>query len=361
MADMEFVLEAWISRAPHADLEIAPVAEMPLGATGVAIDVTYCGICRSDLHTWHAGSNIRKADVVAMGHEIIGRVQAKGPQTHGIEIGDVVLVFPWFGCGQCPPCVDGHDNMCRQPSRSLGFGNHGGFAERVTVPDARYVIPLGALDPVEAAPLTCAGLTARAAIRKIEPVGGEMRIAVIGAGGVGLTTLSVMRALGIDAEIMSIDCDGDREQAALAAGADRFHVVTGAENLDALLNEVGGKIDKVLDFVGSASTVQLAVGLLEKGGTLILAGLQGGELKLPIREIALRAISICGTMTGTLQDLREVVSLARDGRLRQVPRVVFPRARINDAIRRLDDGQVQGRLVLEAGGSGDAGAGRILP
>lgn len=349
-------MKAWLNHDHGATLQWEDVADPQTGEHGLVIRVSHCGLCHSDLHRWHGTSDFGSRGVVrrprpehpvAMGHEIVGEIVAMGPEVKGRSLGEKVIVYPWFGCGKCKACMSGRDNLCREPTRSLGFGNHGGFAQSVAVPHERYAVPLGDLSPEQAAPLACAGLTVRAAIRKLEPLDSDEPMVLIGAGGVGLTAVSVLYALG-HRNIISIDRDPNREQAARAAGAKRFIAAPDGTKAADVLDRLGGKIDALLDFVNGSATAGMAFELLGKGGRMVQVGLYGGELTLPLLTLTGGALTVQGSITGTLEDLRDVVRLAQDGKLSPIPVSVMSRADVNDAICRLDAGNVTGRLVLQA-------------
>ncbi|MBP2561128.1 alcohol dehydrogenase/propanol-preferring alcohol dehydrogenase [Neorhizobium galegae] len=350
-------MKAWLNHDHGEMLRCEDVADPQAGESGLVIRVTHCGLCHSDLHRWHGISDLGSRGVVrrprpehpiAMGHEIVGEIIAMGPEVKGRSLGEKVIVYPWFGCGKCKACMSGQDNLCREPTRSLGFGNHGGFAEKVAVPHERYAVPLAELSPEHAAPLACAGLTVRCAIRKLEPFDADQPIVLIGAGGVGLTAISVLHALG-HRNIISLDRDAGRGAAARAAGASHFIATPEGITTADVLHRLEGKVDAILDFVNSSVTATMAFELLGKGGRMVQVGLYGGEMKLPLLLLTGGALTVQGSITGTLDDLRDVVTLARDGKLPPIPVSVVPRADVNDALRRLDAGTVTGRLVLEAG------------
>ncbi|WP_420101425.1 alcohol dehydrogenase catalytic domain-containing protein [Bosea sp. (in: a-proteobacteria)] len=347
-------MKAWLNRDHGAALECEEIAEPDAGAEGLVIEVSHCGLCHSDLHKWQGISNLgsrgivrrpKPATPIAMGHEIVGRIVEMGPAVGGRRLGEQVIVYPWFGCGVCKRCKAGQDNMCREPTRSLGFGNHGGFAQRVAVPHERYAIPLGKLSPEQAAPLACAGLTVRCAIRKIEPFDPSEPVVTIGTGGVGLTAISVLHALG-HRSIIALERDPAREADALAAGAKRFIATPEGMGPASLIEAIGGKVDNVLDFVNSSETALLAFDLLGKGGRMVQVGLYGGELPVPLPLLTGASLTVQGSITGTVEDLRDVVRLAEAGKLMPIPVSVLAMDTVNEAIRQLDAGKVRGRLVL---------------
>ena len=325
--------------------------------TEVLVEVTHCGVCHSDLHIWDGhydlggGKRMLLKDrgivlPLAMGHEIVGRVSKLGPDAAGVRPGDLRIVFPWVGCGTCAACRAEEDNMCLSP-RSHGVYQHGGYATHVVAPHPRHLIDPGALDPAVAATYACSGVTVYSAIRKLMPIAADEPIVLIGAGGLGLNAIAVLRALRHRA-IIVVDIDEEKRDAALAAGA--THVVDG--NGDGVAKRImqlaGGPVLGIVDLVNGTATARFAFGALRKGGKLVQVGLFGGELTLPLPLMAIRALTIQGSYVGNPKELRELVGLAQGGTLPPLPVATVPHSRANEALMRLRDGRVTGRLVLRA-------------
>src|ERR1700723_4706649 len=156
-----------------------------------------------------------------MGHETVGEVLAFGPdtkaETGGLKIGDVVLAYPWLGCGKCATCLAGDENMCAIKPNALGVYCDGGYADHMTVPHPKYLIDLKGLDPVTAAPYACSGVTTYSALKKVESAF-DTPIVIFGAGGLGLMALSLLKARGGKGAIV-VDIDARKREAAEAAGA----------------------------------------------------------------------------------------------------------------------------------------------
>jgi len=349
-------MKAWLNRKHGGRLEAVEIATPQPTGTEVVVDVTYCGLCHSDLHAWQGVTDYGNPGVVrqpepenptAMGHEIVGRVSAMGPDAAGVALDDQVIVYPWLGCGTCADCAGGYDNMCAVETRSIGFRRHGGFADKVVVPHARYLFGTGNLDPALAATYACAGLTVRSAIRKVMPLAPQEPVVVIGAGGLGLQSVAVLRALGHKA-IVVVDIAQTKRDLAILEGAACFVVLQGEDAGARVLEATGGKVAAVMDFVNNAHTSTLAFALLRKGGKMVQVGLYGGEMAVPLYSLAILGLSIMGSITGTPEDLEDVLRLAAEGKLKPVPVSTMPRTQINEAIRLLEKGDVCGRIVLKS-------------
>ena len=351
-------MEAWVVTEYGQPLEHVELPTPQPEGTQVRVAVEYCGLCHSDLHTWEGKTNLGRRGVMqrpkglwplAIGHEIIGRVTAMGPDAKDVKIGDRRIVYPWLGCGACRDCHTGRDNMCAVEGRGIGFRQHGGFAGEVMVPHERYLIDPGELDPALAATYACSGITVLSAVRKLLPLPEGEPLVMIGAGGLGLQAIAMARALG-HTNIIVVENSEAKREAALAEGAATFVVASGEGATAMVLKAAGGKVMAVLDLVNSSDTALMAFDLLRKGGKMVQVGLFGGELVAPLPLLTTQAITVQGTLTGTVQDLKDVVALAREGKLRAMPITELPRAEANAAIQRLVAGQVKGRLVLRAEG-----------
>jgi len=318
----------------------------------VLMRVTRAGVCHSDLHIWEGYFDlgggkrfyVKERGCVppfTLGHEPFGVVEALGPRARGVKIGDKRLVYPWIGCGQCAVCKAGQDNHCVSGSRYLGVNRPGAYATHVLVPDAKYLVDTRGIDDAFAATLACSALTTYSAAAKLPELGAKDQVAVLGCGGLGLIAISILKAQGVK---NIVACDIDEAKLAVAAklGAKRT-INTRASEAAEQLRGISG----ALDFVGSPATAMLGIGALRKGGRYIICGLYGGELVHPLPPIAQRAIGIIGSYVGSLQELKEVVALAKKGKLKPLPVATRPGAEANAALEDLKAGRVVGRVVLD--------------
>jgi alcohol dehydrogenase, propanol-preferring len=339
---------------PLKEIEL-PTPE-PKG-TEVLVQVTHCGVCHSDLHIWEGyydlgGGNkmsLKDRGVVlplAMGHEIVGRVAKLGPQASGVKPGDLRIVYPWVGCGDCTACNSEQDNMCLTP-RSLGVYQNGGYGTHVVVPHPRHLIDPGALDPAIAATYACSGVTVYSAIRKAMPLPPDEPVVVVGAGGLGLNAVAVLKALK-HRNIIVVDISEEKRQAALKEGASQAVDGSGDDVTKRIIAAAGGPVLAVIDLVNGTQTARFAFDALRKGGKLVQVGLFGGELTVPLPLMAIRAMTVQGSYVGTPQDLRDLVRLAQERSLSPIPVATVPQSQANDALMRLRDGKVTGRIVLRA-------------
>ena len=350
-------MRAWAVVENGADLEEMEMPTPEPQGTEILLEVTHCGVCHSDLHIWDGyydlgggkTMSLRDRGVVlplAMGHEIVGRVAKLGPEAKGVEVGDVRIVFPWLGCGHCERCLAEEDNMCLV-SRALGVYQNGGYATHVVAPHPRHLIDPGGLDPALAATYACSGVTVYSAIQKAMPMPPDKPIVVIGAGGLGLAAISVLKALG-HGNIVSVDLSEEKRQAALAAGATKVVDSSGEGVADRIIAACGGPAEAIIDLVNASATAAFAFAALRKGGKLIQVGLFGGELSLPLPIMAMRSLTVQGSYVGNPKELRALVELAQDGKLQAMPITEMKQKDANEALTRLRDGKVTGRVVLTA-------------
>ena len=327
---------------------------VPTGSE-VVLDVTRCGVCHSDLHFWHGSYNLGGGKVMSLrdrgvtlprapGHEMTGRVVACGPDARGVAAGDERIVYPWIGCGHCARCAAGEDNLCLA-QRSLGVLENGGFGSRVKVPHPRYLVAYDGIDPSLAATYACSGITVYSAIRKVMPLAPDEPVLLIGAGGLGLAAIAMLKALG-HRRIVSLDISAAKLRAAAQAGATETVEGGGSDVVARIQAMAGGPVSAAIDFVNTSETARTGMDALAKGGRLVLVGVAGGEITLSLATMIFRAQGVLGSNTGTVADLRDVVALAQSGKLASTPVQEFPKDAANDALMKLEHGEITGRAVL---------------
>ena len=339
---------------PNKPLEINE-SELPKpNGNQVIVKVKSTGVCHSDLHLWEGGYDTGDGFMkvtdrgvkfpVTPGHEVVGSVEEIGDSVQGVNIGDLVLVYPWIGCGECPTCEKGDTNLCESP-KSLGVFQDGGYAEYVLVPDAKFLAKIDNLDPDAAASLACSGLTAFTAVKKALTNSPE-NILIVGAGGLGLMGVQIANAL-TKANIICADLDDEKLESAKKLGA--THIINTKESdavkkIMSICNEKG--VDSIIDFVNAPPTVKMDLSLIRKRGNIILVGLFGGSVELSLVSIPLKAITIQGAYTGNYNDMLELIKLAQRGVINPI---VSKHYKLDDANTALDDlknRKIIGRAVI---------------
>lgn len=323
--------------------------------TDVLIKVTHAGVCHSDLHTaegfYDIGGGkrfyVRDRGIqlpIALGHEILGDVAAVGPDAGSITVGSRHIVYPWLGCGSCTRCSQEEDNLCAA-QRGLGTLRNGGFAEYVIVPHPKYLVDLGKLDPAVASTFGCSGITTLSAVSKVMPLPPDEPVLLIGAGGLGLAAISVLKAFG-HKSIVSVDISDEKLAAAAAAGATKTVNTSGPSASDDILAATSGPVIAVIDFVNSSGTASLINGIIAKGAKWVQVGVMGGSIEMSLVSNIFRGLTIHANITGNLDELRRVVQMAKDGKLSPVLVQKMPWNSVNEAMDLLKAGKVSGRIVL---------------
>jgi alcohol dehydrogenase, propanol-preferring len=298
----------------------------PVGAD--VIDVLACGVCHSDLHV--VDGDYPSPLPLILGHEVVGLHK---------ELGPVMVYAPW-GCRNCAMCASGQEMICPN-SKEIGLFQDGGYAQKFAVSDRRYLHSIGSLDPVQAAPLACGGLTAYRAVKhgletlrtsKQPPA----RALVIGAGGLGQYAVQYLRAL-TDAEVLVADTSVAKCAQASKLGAHHAGSLADLEALDL-------KADVVLDFVGADTTLQGAARMVKRQGLVVVVGLFGGRIPFGIGAVPHEA-RFMSSIWGTNAELGELLQLAQRESIAGTVEVL-PLEQAQLAHDRLRAGDVAGRFVL---------------
>jgi len=312
-------------------------------AQEVLIAVEACGVCHSDLHLadgdWTQLAKIVKKPLI-LGHEIVGRVVARGHAVQSLDVGDRVGV-PWlhWSCGECEFCREGNENLCAR-QKITGVTVDGGYAEFVKAP-ASHALPIPRnLSSLEAAPLFCAGVTVYRAFKQARISQGQ-RVAIFGIGGLGHIAVQIAKAHG--AEIAAVDIV--EEKLALASSLGASHTFNprsprAAEGLRAI-----GGVHVALVTSAAVAAYNMAFDCVRPSGTLLMVGLPSENVGFPPILMAAREIRIQASAVGTRRDLREVLAMAAEGKLRSEV-LARPLAEVNEVIEELRRGQISGRVVL---------------
>jgi len=322
--------------------------------TEVLLKIIAAGVCHTDLHLSDGyfdlggGKRLKLEDrgmklPFTLGHENVGDVVAAGPGAEGVTVGTRVLAHPWIGCGACKVCRRGEENLCLA-MKSLGIFSNGGYADYMLVPHPRYLVDIGDLPAERAAPLACSGVTAYGALKKVPTLATEP-VVIIGAGGVGLMSVALHKAMGGHSAVV-VDIDANKRAAALAAGANAVIDGGAADAAQQIIAGTGGGAWAVIDFVGAPATARLGIDCLIKGGKYIIVGLYGGETTVSLPPLAMRVQTIQGSYVGNLAELTELITLVRRTGMPAVPITARPLDEVNDVLAELRAGKIVGRVVL---------------
>lgn len=330
--------------------ELVEVEQPEPGPGQVLVRIGGAGACHSDLHLMHdfEPGMMPWSPPFTLGHENAGWVEALGAGVSGLEVGEAVAVYGPWGCGLCRRCALGMENYCERPELTGaavgGLGADGGMASHMLVPSVRHLVPIGDLDPAEAAPLTDAGLTPYHAVKRglhlLTP--GSVAV-VIGVGGLGHLAVQMLRALS-PATVIAVDQRDDALRLAESVGA--HHAVVSDDDAVATIRDLSGGqgADVVLDCVGVDATLALGAAASRVLGQLTIVGIGGGTLPLGFFTIPYE-VSVATTYWGTLPELHEVLAMARAGLI--TPHV--QRFALDEApavYERLAAGDIDGRAVI---------------
>lgn len=332
--------------------EFQEVPDPRAGPGQVVVKVAGSGLCHTDFTVIGREQSYwtDQAPPFTLGHEVAGWVEEVGTGVTGFKKGDAVAVNPsWASCGRCHMCRSGEENHClyQKGIRAPGVGFDGGHAPYVLVPDARFLVPIGDLDPILAAPLTDAGITTYSAIKPAIPgIYPGSTAVVIGVGGLGLYAVQFLRLL-TGARVVAVDSTEARLKLAREHGAD--DVVTSGPRAAEQIRELTGGLGAafVIDCVGINPTLATGVAALSWRGRLTMVGVGGGSV--PFDFFKVPPGSQLGTsLNGGSIALMDVVSLAAHGRLKVlVDR--YPMSAAKQAYDDFEHGRLVGRAVLTQG------------
>jgi len=331
------VMRAWaVSGRPggKARLELVDRPVPECRPDEVRVEVEVCGVCRTDLHLADEDLAAKAAGRVP-GHEVVGRVVARGPDATRFEPGDRVGIA-WLRrtCGRCRPCRSGRENLCRR-SEYTGWDADGGFAEYAVVPEAfAYRLPAG-FSARDAAPLLCSGIIGYRALRRAAvPPGG--RLGLYGFGASAHLTAQLAVAEGAEVHVLTRGAD-----------ARRLALELGAASASDAYDAPPVRLDSAILFAPVGDLVLPALEALDDGGTLAVAGIHLSDVPgMDYQRHLFRERTLTSVTANTRRDGEELLTLA--ARLGIRPRTTaYAFAAADDALEDLARGDLVGAAVLE--------------
>jgi alcohol dehydrogenase, propanol-preferring len=325
------------------------VPEPHAGPGQVVVKVAGSGLCHTDFTVIARAPSYWKdqSPPFTLGHEIAGWVEEIGPGVRGLTRGDAVAINPsWASCGHCHMCRSGEENHCinQKAIRAPGVGYDGGHAPFVLVPEARFLVPIGGLDPILAAPLTDAGITTYSAIKPAIPgIWPGSTAVVIGIGGLGLLAVQFLRQL-TGARVVAVDSNDARRTLAREYGAD--DVVASGPDAAKQIRELSGGTGAafVLDCVGLEATLATGVASLAWRGRLTMVGAGGGSIPFDFFKVPPGA-QLTTSLNGGSVALQEVLQMAALGRIK-VLADRYPLTSVKQAYDDFEHGRLVGRGVV---------------
>ena len=341
-------VKAFGAVAFSAPLKPMNIARREATAKDIEIEILYCGVCHSDLHTarndW--GGTIYPA---VPGHEIVGKVTKVGNEVTKLKVGDFAAVGCLVdSCRECDSCKHDLEQYCLSgmigtyngPDKHLGGHTYGGYSEKVVV-DEHFVLKVPTnLNLAATAPLLCAGITTWSPLRHWK-VGKGSKVGVIGLGGLG--HMSIKLAKGLGAEVVLFSRTPDKKNDAIELGADEVIISTDNHQMKA----VKGKFDLIIDTVPYVHDVNPYVSTLNISGTLVLVGYLGGlEPLLNTVPMILGRKSVAGSVIGGIAETQEMLDFCGEHNIVSEIEIIKMQD-INEAYERMLKSDVRYRFVID--------------
>jgi propanol-preferring alcohol dehydrogenase len=298
----------------------------------IRVAVSACGVCRTDLHVVDGELPHPKLPIIP-GHEIVGRIDAIGPDVQGLEIGMRVGI-PWLGhtCGHCLYCLSGHENLCDYPLFT-GYTRDGGYATRA-VADAHYVFPLGETGrDQDLAPLLCAGLIGW---RSLVMAGDGKVLGLYGFGAAAHIIAQVAQAQG--RKIYAFTTPGDK-------AAQDFARRLGAAWAGGSDEKPPEELDAAIIYAPVGSLVPLALAAVKKGGTVVCAGIHMSDIPSFPYDLLWEERRLVSVANLTRQDGLDFLRVAKETKV-ITETTAYPLERANEALADLRHGRLHGAAVL---------------
>lgn len=340
---MATTMKAAVVTAFNQPLEIQELEIPKVSAGQVLVKLIATGVCHTDLHAMHGDWPVKPTLPFIPGHEGVGEVVELGAGVDHLKMGDIVGI-PWLysACGHCDYCYAGWETLCKAQQNS-GYSVNGSFAE-YCVADGNYVgvIPRG-VNLLEIAPILCAGVTVYKGLKMTEAKTGNW-VAISGIGGLGHVAVQYAKTMGFN--VVAIDVDDSKLALAKTLGAD---VTVNALKVDVqaeVFKATGDGCHGVLVTAVSEKAFEQAVAIVRRGGTMVLNGLPPGTFDLSIFNMVLEGITVRGSIVGTRLDLKEALDIAARGKVKAHIHVE-PLQQINDIFARMEQGKIDGRIVID--------------
>jgi alcohol dehydrogenase, propanol-preferring len=330
------VVEEFGSKLTIQDLPI------PVPGPGQAlVKLIASGVCHTDLHAAHGDWPVKPTPPFIPGHEGVGEVMALGEGVTHLHVGQLVgNAWLFSACGECEFCTTGWETLCEKQQNS-GYSVDGSFGQYMLV-DAAYaaLIPDGA-DPVEVAPILCAGVTVYKGLKMTEARPGQW-VVISGIGGLGHIAVQYARAMGL--RVAAVDIDDDKLALATQHGAELVVNARTQDPIEVIQTATGGAHGILVTAVHPDAFGQ-AIHMSRRGGTIVFNGLPPGDFPASIFEIVLKGLTVRGSIVGTRQDMVEALDFYARGQIH--PTVATRKLdEINEVFDEMSRGTIDGRVVI---------------
>lgn len=338
---MTTTMQAAVVEKFGTDLQVRSLPIPTPGPGEALVKVLTTGVCHTDLHAAEGDWPVKPVPPFVPGHEGVGEVVALGDGVTGLAVGDLVgNAWLWSACGTCQYCGSGWETLC-EAQKNGGYSVDGSFGEYMLV-DARFAarIPAGS-DPVEVAPVLCAGVTVYKGLKMTEAKPGQW-VTISGIGGLGHIAVQYAVAMGL--RVAAVDIADDKLALARAHGAELTVNALHEDPAEVIQRETGGCHGVLVTAVHPSAFGQ-AIGMARRGGTIVFNGLPPGDFPAPIFDIVLKGLTVRGSIVGTRQDMEEALDFYARGKIH--PTVsVRELSEVNAVFDEMKHAKIDGRVVL---------------
>lgn len=335
-------MQAAVVRAFGEDLTIEDVPLPTPGPGQALVKLITSGVCHTDLHAAEGDWPVKPSPPFIPGHEGVGEVVALGDGVTNLTVGQLVgNAWLFSACGDCQYCNTGWETLCEQ-QQNAGYSVDGSFGQYMLV-DAKYaaIIPDGA-DPVEVAPILCAGVTVYKGLKMTEARPGQW-VVISGIGGLGHVAVQYARAMGL--RVAAVDIADDKLALAKKLGAEVVVNALAGDPSEVIVQETGGAHGVLVTAVHPSAFGQ-AIHMTRRGGTIVFNGLPAGDFPASIFEIVLKGLTVRGSIVGTRQDMQEALDFYARGLIHATV-ATRELGEINAVFDEMKQGKIDGRVVIK--------------
>ena len=335
-------MQAAVVKEFGKDLSIEEVPVPQPGPRQVLVKLVSSGVCHTDLHAADGDWPVKPNPPFIPGHEGVGEVVTLGEGVKSLKVGDLVgCAWLWLACGKCQFCSTGWETLCEEQVNA-GYSVDGSFGQYMLM-DARYAarIPAGA-DPVQVAPILCAGVTVYKGLKMTEAQPGQW-VVISGIGGLGHIAVQYAVAMGL--RVAAVDIADDKLELAKKHGAELLVNALTEDPVEVVQRITGGAHGVLVTAVHPSAFGQ-SIHMARRGATIVFNGLPAGDFPASIFEIVLKGLTVRGSIVGTRQDMREALDFYARG---QIQPTVSTRhlSEINAVFDEMKHGKIDGRVVIE--------------
>ncbi len=335
-------MQAAVVRAFGEGLTIEDVPLPTPGPGQALVKLVTSGVCHTDLHAAEGDWPVKPTPPFIPGHEGVGEVVELGDGVTNLSVGQLVgNAWLFSACGDCQYCNTGWETLCEN-QQNAGYSVDGSFGQYMVV-DAKFaaIIPEGS-DPVEVAPILCAGVTVYKGLKMTEAKPGQW-VVISGIGGLGHVAVQYARAMGL--RVAAVDVSDEKLALAQKHGAEVLVNALHGDPAEAVIEQTGGAHGVLVTAVHPSAFGQ-AIHMTRRGGTIVFNGLPAGEFPASIFEVVLKGLTVRGSIVGTRQDMAEALDFYARG---QIHPTVATRelGEINDVFGEMKQGKIDGRVVIK--------------